>query len=685
MDAPDRKSSLPTAGQRDRDRAKRWLALILPVLIAIAGTAMVFGLYDVIERTWLRQMDPHILSAIHLARGLVGSVVAAVIVGWLVMRASPSLLVRAPSEDEWVRGARLDEADRIANYARWFILMRWVTVVVAVVLVFITVKITGLLSEAAWWPLIATIGALATLNILYMTLLRRDRPPSWLMPMQVYLDLVLLTMLLHFSGGIENPISLLVLFHVIIGGVVLRRPQSFHVATAAIALFGLMAALEWSGRVDHYTLLIFPHFKDAEGLHHAAFQPMYVVSRIGLQAVVLLLTAYFVTTLTERLRYDERQLEGLARLALTERRLLERSLETTATALRVVDREIRCLWVNQQWIRWFGEAGPGEVPRDYGGLSTNECLAGKVLQDGQARIIELTAPTTQLNMKTAGGTAKTFRLTAAPLPDREGNITQVVEMAQDITDQKHAQAQMLRAGKLAAVGELAGQVAHEVNNPIAIISAKTRLLLSDPAQTIPEKVRHELEKVVVLSDRVAKIAQGLLSYCRPSVARRTRMDLRDPIRRALALVMQPAATRGIEIRDDLPSQPLQVNANPDEMEQVFLNLLLNALDAMLHGGRLTVTASNTAGTLPDGRPCLSASVTDNGVGIETEVCERVFEPFFTTKDPGKGTGLGLSICQGLIRSHGGEIDVTSQPGKGTRMTIRLPLVGSHNVSEANHE
>lgn len=582
-------------------------------------------------------------------------------------------------------GAWQDEAVRIVNYARWFILMRWVTVVVALLLVFVTVKITGLLSGEPWWPLTLTIAILAALNVVYMVLLRLNYHLCWLMYTQVYLDLVLLTVLLHYSGGIENPISLLVLFHVIISGVVLRGPQSFIVATVAIALFGMMAVLEWSGTINHYTLQVFPHFEDEEGLHHAAFQPIYVVSRVGLQAVVLMLTAYFVNSLTERLRFDERQLERLAGRALAERRMLERSLESTSTALRVVDRELCCLWVNQQWKQWFGVAGPEGTARDVDELPTDACLSRVVLRDGRVRIIELTSPKTQTNVMTAGGTPKTYQLTAAPLHDREGKITQVVEMAQDITNQKQAQAQMIRAGKLAAVGELAGQVAHEVNNPIAIINTKARLLLSDPSQSIPEKVRHELEKVVALSDRVAKIARGLLSYCRPSVASRTLVDLRDPIRRAMSLMVHPAKTRGIDIQDGLPSTPLSVNANTDEMEQVFLNLLLNAMDAMPRGGRLSVTAAKEAGTLPGGRPCLLIDVTDNGLGIEADLCERVFEPFFTTKGPGKGTGLGLSICQGLIRGHGGEIRVASRPGKGTRVSIRLPWAGPSDTTEAaNH-
>ena len=277
-----------------------------------------------------------------------------------------------------------------------------------------------------------------------------------------------------------------------------------------------------------------------------------------------------------------------------------------------------------------------------------------------------------------------FQLTTAPLHDSQGKVAQVVELAQDITEQKRTQTQMMRAEQLAAIGELAGQVAHEVNNPIAIISAKTRLLLSDHRSEMSDDIASEIEKITDLSDRVARIAQGLLSYCRPSGAVRTQMDIRNSIRKALALIEQRAKQTGIEITEDLSNEVPMVEANPQEMEQVFLNLLLNALDAMHQGGRLTLSARQENEAADDANSWITVTVQDTGCGIPEEQRELIFQPFYTTKEQGRGTGLGLSICHGLIQSHGGTIDVESQPGEGTSFIVRLPVHSSSQQTKASH-
>jgi len=127
----------------------------------------------------------------------------------------------------------------------------------------------------------------------------------------------------------------------------------------------------------------------------------------------------------------------------------------------------------------------------------------------------------------------------------------------------------------------------------------------------------------------------------------------------------------VVVQDELPETLPPVKANAQELEQVFLNLLLNALDAMPKGGRLKVSAATTA--LRDEQPAVAVAVADTGVGIPETIRDRIFEPFFTTKQEGRGTGLGLSICLGLVRSHGGEIEVESEPGRGSRFTIKLPV------------
>ena len=164
-----------------------------------------------------------------------------------------------------------------------------------------------------------------------------------------------LTLLLHFSGGIENPVSLVMLLHVILSGMMLNRKQCFSVAAVASGLFALMALAEWSGVVTHYTLVIFPHMHDHAGIEHAAYYTPYMVSWIILQTGILFLTAHFVTTLSERMRYDEHQLVLMAERAVSERQLLVQAMETTHSGLRVVDRKLHCHWANEQWRNWFGD------------------------------------------------------------------------------------------------------------------------------------------------------------------------------------------------------------------------------------------------------------------------------------------------------------------------------------------
>jgi signal transduction histidine kinase len=248
----------------------------------------------------------------------------------------------------------------------------------------------------------------------------------------------------------------------------------------------------------------------------------------------------------------------------------------------------------------------------------------------------------------------------------------VVELVQDVTAEKESQQGMLKASKLAAVGEVAGRLAHEINNPTAIVSAKGRLLLSDRRAEMSPKVAREVERIVELADRIAGIAKGLLAYGRPSAAPRTREDPSVPVRRALSLVESQCVRHGVRIVDDLGAALPAVDASPPELEQVFLNLFLNALDVMPEGGVLAVTAPGGA-RLADGAPAVQIVVVDTGPGVPDDVREHVFDPFFTTKDEGRGSGLGLAVCQGIVRSHGGEIEVESRPGYGARFAVSLPV------------
>lgn len=659
-----------SSGQRRRVLARfdpRFARLARPLLYGLFITLCIVAACEIVERLWLTGVEMQTLHLLHTLRGILSSLIVAAFVGWMIIKSSPGLLAATPADAEWNQRPQPTEKERLKLYLRWFIAMRWIAVLLAGILVFISVQLVAWLSDT-WRPLVCGVGVLAGLNILYTFLLRWERGLSRLLPLQAYLDLVILAALLHFSGGLENPISMMMVFHVIIGGILLSRRQCYWIAATASLLFALMAFGEWAGVIGHYQLKLFPPHVKGRVAHHLP----YVLSCVSLQTVALFLAAYFVTTLAERLRENERRLKAMADRALAGQQLLEQALQTTGTGLRVLGRDLQPFWANIRWSEWF-DCPPGKTCQGSTLLNGANSPAEQTLADGRIRVTEIVlekgaCPSELMGMNKD---EHVFQVTTAPLPDSSGNVQQIVELAQDITQQKRTQAQMVRAGELAAVGELAGQVAHEVNNPIAIISAKSRLLLTDHRDEMSPKIAQELGKITDLSNRVAQIARGLLSYCRPSSAARAPLDVRQPIRKSLAMVEQHVRKTGVAVQDELPETLPLVKANPHELEQVFLNLFLNALDAMPEGGCLKVSAATTG--LQDGQPSVAVAVEDTGPGIPETIRHRVFEPFFTTKQEGRGTGLGLSICLGLVRNHGGQIEVHSERGGGACIIVKLPI------------
>lgn len=643
-------------------------SIVRSALLAFVMVVLLYAFSLIAEHLWLQNVSMNTLHLVHLVRGLAASLITAILVGWMIVRASHPLLPR----DEWIMGNRDMRDQWVENFNRWFIFMRWMAVMIASILVIVVVRLNNWLPAKVFVPLISIIGLLAILNAGYLYVLRIDHLKKYLLPFQTYADLVILTAMLQFSGGIENPLTLLLMIHVIIAGIVLSQKHLYGVTATAIGLLLVMAIGEALDILPHYTLNIFPHhFGQGAELIHAAHQPLFVISFVGMMVTILLLTAYFISTIMNRIRYDESQLEKMADQALEQSQLIEKALENTDTGLCVCDNSGKPYWINPIWEAWFGNVSINKlVPAD--GLAETECLAG-TLTDGKTRIGEIA-----LNGKKGDDKSRIYQIMTAPLIDKDGQIDRAVSLAKDITDQKEAQDQMMRAGKLAAVGELAGKVAHEVNNPIAILSAKCRLLLSDHTDEMSEKVSSELVKITDAADRVAKIAQGLLSYCRPSPATRSEIDISNPIRNALSLIDRSAARSGITIDNRLPDHLQPILGNADEMQQIFMNLFINALDAMPDGGKLIVSTPGMDKTGHNRPGYLTIEVSDTGTGIPENIQQKIFEPFFTTKSEGKGTGLGLSICSGLIRSHEGTIDIDSKPGQGTRFIVRFPLCDQKN-------
>ncbi|MCA9759645.1 MAG: cache domain-containing protein [Candidatus Eisenbacteria bacterium] len=240
----------------------------------------------------------------------------------------------------------------------------------------------------------------------------------------------------------------------------------------------------------------------------------------------------------------------------------------------------------------------------------------------------------------------------------------VEERTQELFDM---QSRMARADRLASVGVLSAGVAHEINNPLGGVLALTALTLEDLPADDPS--RENLEEVVRQAERCKRIVKGLLDFSRQSANSPEPVALDRAVERALGLVASQAAFFNIDLQREYEPDMPPVMADDSEVQQVLLNIILNAVQAMDEHGRMMVRTRRANG-------CGEVLISDSGRGIPHDQIDRVFDPFFTTKGETHGTGLGLSIAYGIVAKHGGTISVESEPGKGTTFTVRLPLAPS---------
>ena len=258
-----------------------------------------------------------------------------------------------------------------------------------------------------------------------------------------------------------------------------------------------------------------------------------------------------------------------------------------------------------------------------------------------------------------------FSVNLSPMRDESGLVDSLVVVMTDITDAAMLQAKLMHTEKMAAVGQLVSGVAHEVNNPLTAILGFADLLLEQP--DMPDSARKDLRVIMQEAQRTKQIVQNLLSFARQMPPQRSSVQLNDIVRRTLALRNYDFASHGVQVVERLDERLPEVVGDSHQLQQVFLNILNNAYDAVRETsriGRIEVT------TLVAPDAFVEVSFHDNGDGILYP--DRIFDPFFTTKEVGKGTGLGLSICYGIVREHGGEITCRNNPDVGATFTVRLP-------------
>jgi two-component system NtrC family sensor kinase len=249
-------------------------------------------------------------------------------------------------------------------------------------------------------------------------------------------------------------------------------------------------------------------------------------------------------------------------------------------------------------------------------------------------------------------------------------ITHVITIGEDVTEYDRVQRQILQSEKLAAVGQLAAGVMHEINNPLATISACVAAiegrLPPGPGTAQAEEYLQTIDREV---DRCSRIVDGLLDFSRPKATARRLVSLNTLVDETLFLLKHHQRFKRLQVVRVLAPELPDTTGSAEQLIQVLWALMLNALDAMEQGGQLTVRTGRSPAR-PDE---IVVEVEDTGVGIPAAEQGKIFEPFYTTKPPGRGTGLGLSICYGIVADHRGRIEVDSAPGRGATFRVFLPV------------
>jgi two-component system NtrC family sensor kinase len=268
-----------------------------------------------------------------------------------------------------------------------------------------------------------------------------------------------------------------------------------------------------------------------------------------------------------------------------------------------------------------------------------------------------------------------FSISLSPMRDESKQVNSVVVVMTDITDAALLQAKLSHSEKMATIGQLVSGVAHEVNNPLAAILGFTDLLLENPE--IPEAAREDLRIILQETQRTKEIVQDLLSFARQRPAQREAVQVNAILRQTIKLRSYDFSSHGVEVVEEFDEGIAPTLGDAQQLQQVFLNILNNAYDAIQESGNHGKIRIRTRRT----QDSVEIAFIDNGIGV-TEP-ERIFDPFFTTKQVGKGTGLGLSICYGIVRAHGGEVLCwNNSQESGSTFVVRLPLTSESALAAA---
>jgi two-component system NtrC family sensor kinase len=350
------------------------------------------------------------------------------------------------------------------------------------------------------------------------------------------------------------------------------------------------------------------------------------------------------------------------------RRFTSKVIDSLPVGLYVIDRA----YVVQAWNR-KRETGTQGIPRDQAlGRSVFDVLHRQNRELLRREFDEVFSSGRVQVYESYGEDERHYRITKIPMRLGDGDISHLITIGEDITEWKSVQGQIAQSEKLAAIGQLAAGIMHEINNPLATIGACVDAVQGRAEDLGPQVLQAVGEYLNIMDsevERCKRIVNGLLDLSRPRGGEKKLTDVNVVVEETLRLLKHHDRFKHLGLRRELESALPPVLASQDQLIQVFMALMLNAADAMDARGTLTVTT----GSGPERDDEVFIAFSDTGAGISKSDLQKIFEPFYTTKQQGRGTGLGLSICYTIVADHRGRITAESAPGRGSKFTVILPI------------
>jgi signal transduction histidine kinase len=559
----------------------------------------------------------------------------------------------------------------------WLIRLRWIAVGALI--------ISAILGRYVFPVLVAPImiyacaAVLLICNILHF--LAATKKPENAGPRDILLgmilvevDLIILTAVLHFSGGVLNPCFLFYIFHVIIAAIILPQRLSFVVGLTAIMLFGLLEVNElYGGSILGY----YPLQLSASGGPWR--NPLYSLGFFAAFSFTVMLAQYLTRMII--IRMTAKELEA-ARYS----DVLKAVINAMSEGLIFVENDGNIAICNPAANLWKRDGAFNKQNHsfeDFPGPMA-EMLSGVTPSGDNAEAAERA-----ISFETTGQEKRYVEAKGCPVVGIDRHTLGCVIVGQDLTEHKKLETdlrerteeitkinellrvsriEMAQREKMVAIGQMATGIAHEIGNPLASISSVAQYLVR---RLTNQEQKEQFLVIQYHVSRISNILRRLLSLSRPATGEYKWTDVNSLIENTLSLINFDKRANSVTIDNNAAIDLPRLWLNPQHFEQVFLNIFINALDAMNAKAYEGENFLRITRALKD--DAIEIRISDTGIGMSPEVCKRAFDSFFTTKEIGKGTGLGLFISRNLVREVDGTVELESEPGKGTTVIIQIPM------------